>query len=266
MIERLDREKWESLYRILLKDPLRNYFNLLGIVGSKDIFREIYAQKEGNDIKYLFFLRKSGTLKLYPIEKYNINEVSIFIKDLDFKHIISPESYCEELCKTGVILKESVEGYLAQLKVRMIFSVGNDLDIRSLETYDIEKIEEIYTKTFRSYAPKNIIESRLLTGRGRAFGLFINNRMVAVAQTEFEDNSKAIIVGVATDPEYQNRGYSFELMKFLCNILISEGKEIYLEYENEIAGKLYAKLGFVIIDSMCKYKKVGDNNDPQNRD
>ena len=256
MIKTLNKEEWINIYDLLLRDPLRNYFNLLGLLGSKDIFKDIFIQEDNKGVESLVFLRKSGTLKLFPVGEFDIKELSEFIKELDFKKVVAPESYCIKLCELGVIKKISTVGYLAALDSKEKYAIDYDLDIRQLNVEDLREIEEIYKLTFKSYAPTEIMRSRLINSRGRAFGLFIDSNLIAVAQTDFENNSSALIVGVATLPEHQNKGNSTNLMKYLINKLLDENRSISLEYESEAVGRLYSNLGFEIVDRINYYEKV----------
>jgi uncharacterized protein len=41
----------------------------------------------------------------------------------------------------------------------------------------------------------------------------------------------------------------------LCNQLLQEGKDLYLQYDNMVAGRIYEKLGFKPIDVVRNYKR-----------
>lgn len=255
MIELLDSKDWIKIYDILLKDPLRNYFNLLGLISYKEIYQNIFLQTYKDEVRSILLLRRSGTLKFYPIGDFNVDEVGKLLKELNFKQIIAPRSYCKKLVNHGLITEVNIESYLATLIENSTHTINKNLDIRRLEVKNLDEIEEIYKQTFKAYAPREVMESRVNTKRGRMFGLYEMDKLVSVAQTEFESSDNALIVGVATLPTYQNRGYSTQLMKYLINLLRLEGKSMSLEYESTIAAKLYKDLGFEVVDHVVKYEK-----------
>lgn len=84
---------------------------------------------------------------------------------------------------------------------------------------------------------------------GRSYGLFLDTdqgpRIVATAQTAAENSRSAMIVGVATLPEFRKSGYASTVVKQLCMDCLDDGKEfICLFYDNPEAGKIYNRIGF----------------------
>ncbi|WP_066270954.1 GNAT family N-acetyltransferase [Heyndrickxia acidicola] len=68
--------------------------------------------------------------------------------------------------------------------------------------------------------------------------------MVSTASTQAEKNNIAILVGVATPPQYRGKGFATRVVAKLCNDVINDGKVIYLFYNNPTAGSIYKKIGF----------------------
>ncbi|MDF2841107.1 MAG: putative acetyltransferase, partial [Clostridia bacterium] len=65
----------------------------------------------------------------------------------------------------------------------------------------------------------------------------------------------AIIVGVGTAAAFQGKGLATKCLKVLCSQLLREGKDLYLQYDNMNAGRIYEKLGFQPIDMIRYYKR-----------
>jgi Predicted acetyltransferase len=58
-------------------------------------------------------------------------------------------------------------------------------------------------------------------------------------------NSAAMIIGVGTKECARKNGYATMCVKKLCDDLYKEGRRAVLFYDNQVAGKIYHKLGFV---------------------
>lgn len=256
MITKLREDEYAELVPNLMKDPLRNYYNLLGLYSSKRVHDSIFIQHDNGDIVSILFKRMSGALKFYAPGDYDSEEMRSFLKKLDFKALISPQSYCRHLDEDGVFSSRREGSQLAKLRSLAECIQIVDLEmIRALDFKDLNEAAVIYSKVFKSYASMESMDKRLRTNRGRAFGSCINNKLVSVVQTDFETPDIALIVGVATDPNYQNRGFATRLLYFVLDKLVDEGKEVFLEYEGPAAGSLYKKLGFELIDATWHYMR-----------
>ena len=69
-----------------------------------------------------------------------------------------------------------------------------------------------------------------------------------------ETTQNAMVVAVATRPNYRNKGYASLLMKTLMSIYFHEKKKsLCLFYDNPKAGAIYHRLGFVTIGTWDMY-------------
>ncbi len=255
MIERLARESWEALVPELLENTVENYFNLLGLLSRKPIYRDIYIQKDrnGKTVSYLFH-RLSGTIKFYSREDYDVDELVKLLATLNFSKLIGPFSSTERL---EIILgKGKPITYLCRLDDPIGLEASDNDHMRQLDTEDLDKVVEVYLEVFKSFASQEVMAEKLRTGRGRAYGLFEEGRLISVVQTDFEQEDSALIVGVATRLNQQGMGYGTKLMSHVIGILQSEGKKPYLEYESPEAGGLYRKLGFIQLDTIMEYTSI----------
>lgn len=254
MIVKLDKKDWYLLMPFLKENILENYFNILGLVSENGVYKNIYVQySKSKELKSVIFLRKSGTIKFYAQDGFLPTEISNFLKTIEYKSFIGPASYCSLIQNKEILTKSKKLTELCHLKSKI--NLGKDFKghITKLSLEHLDKIIEVYKKSFKSYASKEVLKQRIETKRGRAFGIFYNKKLVSVAFTDFETRDESLIVGVATVPEYRNRGYGTELVKYLSNLLQMEEKQVYLEYEDQVAGNIYRQLGFCIVDSVYKY-------------
>jgi uncharacterized protein len=103
------------------------------------------------------------------------------------------------------------------------------------------------------------IRHKIATRTGRIY--YIENEageIVSVAQSTAENSQSAMVVGVATLPEYRNRGYVSACMIRLCQAILAEGKTLCLFYDNPDAGRIYHRLGFQTIDKWVMIKAAVD--------
>ncbi|MBN1517864.1 GNAT family N-acetyltransferase [Candidatus Sumerlaeota bacterium] len=112
---------------------------------------------------------------------------------------------------------------------------------------DLPQIHELYSQIeeFKHTPSLEQMEQRFDTNAIRKiFKIEENGRIVSVAQSTAECAYGAMIVGVATLPEWRKRGYATACMAALCRALHDEGKRACLFYDNPSAGRIYHGLGF----------------------
>ena len=90
-------------------------------------------------------------------------------------------------------------------------------------------------------------------GVSRSFFIREDDKMVSTASTSAENTLSAMVVGVATLENYKKKGYATQCMIKLCNLLLNEGKELCLFYDNSEAGMIYKRLGFEDIGFWMMY-------------
>lgn len=83
--------------------------------------------------------------------------------------------------------------------------------------------------------------------------LEIDNKMVSSCSTIREGEKSAIIIGVVTNPKYQNKGYGTEVLIGLFEMLLKEEKYPYLFYNNPAARSVYKKIG---VTEICEWRVV----------
>jgi predicted GNAT family acetyltransferase len=242
-----------------------NYFILMGLSISKQVYSDIYYlyhhQVDSKNLEAVLFKRYSGNLQLMVFKdacsQDVIEDFKQIIQHLAFKTLITSQNYVKALKAEGLFGTKLNGAYIHGTQSVSLSNQGltSQEDIRPLRAEDVGTIENLYKLVFDSYTPPKIMETKLSTGRGRGFGLFHNNQLISVAQTDFEIESGAIIVGVATHPDYQHAGYGYRVMSKLCQTLMLEGKEMFLHFDSPIAGKLYDKMGFIQIDQIGHYSK-----------
>ncbi|WP_320128411.1 GNAT family N-acetyltransferase [uncultured Sphaerochaeta sp.] len=108
-----------------------------------------------------------------------------------------------------------------------------------------QKIQE-FAKPFIEHEEDKILElQESLGSKALGFGLYDQEKLISVAYTTAKTQSGAMVVGVATLPEYRKKGLATQMVQKLCKESFSSGLSfLCLFYDNPIAGQIYRKIGF----------------------
>jgi len=247
MIRMANEYDSQRILEYVSKDCARNYFILMGLIKDESTYQAIYIE-ENMGIKALLFHRKSGNLQFVAYNDFDTSGFIELIKSLNFEYLISPYSFTKLLEPSLKLLKKGA--YIAECTTDSF----NPLPIHSmatgLEVKDLESVESLYAKVFSGYPKTPYMKRKLIDKRGIGFKVKID-KLVSVAQSEFG----YVIVGVATDPNHQRKGYATECLVPLINEVLNKHPKVYLQYDNWEAGKIYERLGFRPIDRVIHYEK-----------
>lgn len=255
MIKEIKKNEFHSILNLVEKDIARNYFILLGLKNNKEVFDIIYKEYDENGDKAVLLKRKSGILQFYAQNEFDVQGFSEVISSIDYDSMISPKSFCDKFIENNLFTSVKEGAYISKLDgEHSITSSNRNHKIRPITVDDMDKIVNLYKNVFKGFSSREIMEEKLNSGRGRGVCVEEGEKIICVAQTDFETEDEAVIVGVATDKENRGRGLATECMNILCRDLLDEGKNIYLQYDTPNAGRIYENLGFKVIDQVyhCK--------------
>lgn len=213
----------EKLVSILLTD-----FNNISYYSNSDREVDIYQ----GVIESLTFNKFSGSSKL--VEK--------FIPYLDIKD--------DTISHMGVVKDICAKRMYPDLEMKIIQSeeeIGMQYDLFLL------------TEEFKGSLPENkntyidMEYERLKYTSDRTVYLSIDNEMVSSVSTIREGEKSAIIIGVFTNPKFRGKGYGTEVLIALFNMLLKEGKYLYLFYTNPLARSVYKNIGMT---EVCEWRLV----------
>lgn len=236
----------QSLYQMAREDIARNYFICYSIDGG--MHYEKVWQVDGN---VGVFLRKSGLIQVAVKPGSHIDTYTRPLHELlsgvKWRQAIVSESVMHVLNLMGDGVSAEKGAIISELKP-MDYKPSNTYKsafiFESLREEHLDDVVNLYEGVFKSFAKKAYMSKKLADGRGRGVALYVNNELVSVAQSDYECESSAIIVGVATKVTHHGKGYGRAVMEALCNALVAEGKTLFLQYDSPIAGKLYESMGF----------------------
>lgn len=148
--------------------------------------------------------------------------------------------------------------YLETLKEHPSYDVvkANEEDLDTIVEYNINfqkeamNVDECY-KQYVINQVRNELNSYYL--------LKIDNEVVSMAKITRETDDLCAISAVYTPSIYRNKGYSRQVVSYLCQLILEKGKTpyLYVDKENPISNHLYTKIGFKYAESKydVAYKK-----------
>lgn len=132
-------------------------------------------------------------------------------------------------------------------------NAAETVEVRPLTKADMEALGELLfgiEEFSDSYKGENGRE-RCLRGNlenlrnGLIYGVFENGVLASTAQTSAANSQSAMVVAVATKPQYRGRGYASAVVTALCRASFAQGKKfLCLFYDNPAAGRIYRRIGF----------------------
>lgn len=252
MIRKLNVEDKDNAINFLMEEASLNLFIIGDILntGFEQEYMELWGEFINDEIIAVLLRYYNNFIPYYKdgrnvsIEQFNkiiashkkkklisgkYEIVMNFTESLnDFQG--SRKFFCELMDKTK-LLKEYDKFNIKKATVE---------DSERLSVF-LESIEE-FNNTGED---RDMLENTISTGSGRFY--FIEDedgKIVCTAGTSAETKHAAMIVDVATSPEYRNKGFAANCLSKLCRDTLKDCHGICLFYSNEKAGKIYHKIGF----------------------
>ena len=254
MIIKLDNTYHNKLMNYLKQEPEFNLF-IIGDIdryGYNNYFFNIWAdintngEIEGILVKYFDFIT------IYSNSIINIDKFYNLIKTMSFYEISGKSEIVDSIAKKLRLKKIRRVNFCKLENSHYLDFNFKDIRIKKIRFGNLKKIVNLYARIdeFENTSVE-CIKSGLKTGRG--YYIEVNRKAAAMAKSTAENKTHAMIVGVGTHPQFRNRGYATKCISKICRELLNENKIPCLFYDNEEAGKIYKKLGFVKIGnwSIC---------------
>jgi len=120
------------------------------------------------------------------------------------------------------------------------------IDIRRLSIGDLNEIEEIEQRAYRTPWSRSMFASELAKGTSVCLCAFEGDRLVGyIVNSRYVDAWH--VMNVAVDPDHQRRGIATRLLERLFELTAKDdgrGYTLEVRVSNKEAIKLYEKLGF----------------------
>lgn len=250
-----------DIYDMALERPAINYF-ICYTFNNRQTYEKAWAIGEKGKFEIVVLLRKTKLIQVMYEPSVNpmvyTAALSQLLSETDWVQAVVTKPVMEAITSATKVSEISKGAIIAACEVSDFKAKRFDVDAYSLKTLnerDIECVLPLYTEVFKGFASLAYMKEKLATGRGRALGLFKGGVLISVAQTDYETDEEAVIVGVATSKAHQGKGLGRYCFESLCQSLISEGKRLYLQYDDPIAGNLYESVGFKAVEQIYKIIK-----------
>ncbi len=201
-------------------------------------------------------IARNGTdFILFLTDSSNLCEVSSFMRVVGALSVICSGRYSLDLFGY-----EKSQGPILMRKAKL--DIDGDYKIAEpniKEAYEL--IKKAADKYFTPPAFENFyvdINHKLRHGTMRLLGLYENTSLAAVAMTVAESNTGAVIGAVACLPQCRSRGYGTYLVNYLTNILVDEGKNVFVHRAENANKAFYDNLEFNRYDSWYEYHLKDD--------
>lgn len=142
-----------------------------------------------------------------------------------------------------VILDQKIEG--CQMVLEDFIAPRISEEITPLTTEHIEEIHHLIWLVMPGYYQRRTFEM------GNYFGIFKDNKLVAVAGQRMQTNDWIEISAIVTHPDYTRRGYAKQLTAHVTKEILKENKHPILHTtKGNAAIGLYESLGFKLTREM----------------
>ena len=200
-------------------------------------------------------IARNGTdFILFLTDKTDIDEVSTFMRVAGAGSVICSNKYSLDLFGY-----EKSQGPILVRKEEL-----SESDNLRIDTPQIKEAYELIAKAADKYfTPPKFedfyvdINHKLRHGTMRLLGLYDGNDLAAVAMTVAESRQGAVIGAVACLPKFRNKGYGTYIVNHLKNILVKEGRSVFVHRAENANKAFYDNLKFNCFDSWCEYHFKG---------
>lgn len=255
MIKKLDETYRRQVLEYLNLEKEVNTFNILDLkkYGFENIYYRVYADiDEKENIKSLVF-KCFEYLTFYSYGEFDLQGICNLIRNMEFDEISGKSEEVDLIARELGLLKYRKVN-LARLNSdeNLYKDKTHDFKIKKINIFNMKKIAKLYEE-INEFQNTNLesIRNNLKTGRG--YCIEENKKIVSMAKTTAENKNTAMIIGVGTHPKYRNRGLATICISKLCDELLSQNITPCLFYDDEVAGRIYARLGFENIGKWSIY-------------
>lgn len=264
MIRLCKEEDREQVLNYLYDEASYNIFPIGDIehFGFDSPFQHVYGEyDEENQIVSIFLQYREHAIYYAKDDIFNPEYVPL-LEEYAINYI-SGKSNLMDLCKPYLPQFESKRMYFCSANTpinqeELDFSMVSELKTRE----DCEKIYELLVLItefgIHKQTKEHFVDAKM---HGLEMGVTVyievDGNIVATASTTAETTKNAMVIAVATHPDYREKGYASLLMQYLIKLYVNDHqKELCLFYNNPKAGAIYLRLGFEYIGTWDMFERV----------
>lgn len=266
-MRKLNKKDRETVLNYLKQEPEINLFMISDIENygfdSPEI-QEIWAEFDINSNDYnAVVLRYYSHYIFYTHNKEfdykNSPIISLLQKALTIGAAGELSSKGEIMDKLALALntkgnfERKTRYYMKCDKINTAFTIQHIDKVKWCEPNEVDFVCDLIDNRIDEFTPTRNREAlRRGIKEGKEKIAFVKDenskKALATSQITAENSVSAMIIGVATDPEYRKQGYASACIYTVTKYLIDKGKSACLFFDNPKAGRIYKKLGYIEID------------------
>ncbi|MEG0176210.1 MAG: GNAT family N-acetyltransferase [Anaerorhabdus sp.] len=237
MIRQCCEKDRANIMEYLDKDRVLNLFFVGDIdnYGFDQDFQKIFVDEDNNRIKAVYLIYRDSFLMCSYTKEIDEKFVHKIIEEYDIRNINGEQSVVDTINLDGM---DNDDCYFCKMTKK---PNTHDLDVEIATMDNVEEVNQLVELVFNTTSS---IEDNLKYKTGRTYYIKKDGKIVSVASSTAETVGLAMIVGVATLPEYRGLGLASKIVEKLCSDLLDEDKIPCLFYNNPAAGRIYHRIGF----------------------
>lgn len=263
-VRRLTNRDLSRVFSYIKNEPEANLF----IQGDL----ELYGLESPNVTLYAFqdpwdciLLKYYSNFVLYSTNlTFNAKLVASFLEKQEKIEVLSAKESLLERMKPFYPHVKTQGTYLCRCNKTSFNPIeGKTLPIKQLCKDDARDIVTLYqhieefAKPYLEHTEEKLVQTANNYEKGGVgFGLYMDDKLICTAYNTATTTTGAMIVGVATHPDYRKQGYASQVVTRLCSFSFESGLDfLCLFYDNPQAGTIYKRIGFETIGrwSMLKF-------------
>lgn len=256
MIRKLTIKDQFKVLEYLYKEAALNIF-IIGDIenyGFDVDFQEVYGEFVDDKYQSVLLRYKENIIYYSHETSFNTNWLPI-IHSMNYEFISGRKTLTDLLLKHLPNMVEKPMYFCEVTDFNPELTVDDEgiIDAKTEEdcrlNFEILKSIEEFT-SMQKQEEDDFVSSRMLALKtSKMYYIKENNKAVSTVTTVADTTKSAMVIGVATLPEYRGKGYASKLMiKLLHEYLVNRQKSLCLFYDNPKAGAIYHRLGFKDID------------------
>jgi len=251
MIRKLTELDRHALLALAGEEPSYNLF-IIGDVenfGFDADFQELWGEFDERGRLKAVLLRYFGSYLPYAAGEFNVAGFAERIREGSGPEMVSGPSHLAERFRSEFAFRREKRMYFAERTAGSAPPLADAAeDVRIVAPGDIEAVcallDVIEEFDSNGIARRDSMRLAINSGTGRTYFIERDGLVVATASTSAENSMSAMVVGVATHPDYRGQGLATRVTSKLCADVAAEGRTLCLFYDNPDAGSIYKRIGF----------------------
>jgi len=262
MMRQLNEQDCHAILSYLYQEPNYNIFPIGDIehFGFDTDFQQVYATFDQDHHITSMFLRYRENGIFYTDSDAPIDPFLPLITQYDLQYLNMTETLAKRVYPNiPTFIHRSM--YFCVYDITKHSSFPSDHTVHRLETRkECEELYELLSQV-KEFGIFKQTKERFVEGKLKSMAMGVTlyikeeGKMVSTVATTAETTKNAMVVAVATLPEYRNQGYASRLMNGLIEEYHTKHKHLCLFYDNPDAGRIYHRLGFEDIGKWAMFER-----------